>query len=263
MSLSGKPSILKLELTNRCNANCVFCNREQMKREPQDMALPDALRIIHECDFVDEVQPQLWGEPTLYPDLKNVVEYAMRHGKRVVFYTNGTGSLLGVVPTKVIFSMDAATPETFKRVRPGISFWLAYRHIKAYWEAHSSEVEIVVRATACAENRSELGRLKEFWSPLCHRVVIEEEHPMFRDSAKRGPLIEDFSCRYVDTDLVVMSSGRLALCCVDYEGEFGGGDATNGVMAAWNSDVISHNRKLVKAGKWLSLCENCAFRHRR
>jgi len=75
------PQILKIEVTNRCNAACVFCSHRffDVKRL-RDMPLKLVKRLLDEAATwkrKPEVQFSGFGEPTLYPHLVEAVKYCL------------------------------------------------------------------------------------------------------------------------------------------------------------------------------------------
>lgn len=91
VKVSGKPEISSIEITNDCNLNCEICAREQVKnnRGIGYMALKQFKFII------EKYRPRhprlfLHGEPTLHPDLVEMVSICRANGSDSVgFTTNG------------------------------------------------------------------------------------------------------------------------------------------------------------------------------
>ena len=87
---------VRFEVTNLCNAHCVFCPREKHTRKQGIMDLDlykKWLDEIHEGDYgVDFVSLQNYGAPYVDPFLFDRARYAKEKG----FYTGtiSTGSLL-------------------------------------------------------------------------------------------------------------------------------------------------------------------------
>jgi uncharacterized radical SAM superfamily Fe-S cluster-containing enzyme len=97
-SLESKPerkvSFLWLEITNRCNLECLHCYADASPRGDLlgRMELNDWLLVPHEAAGYgcDEVQ-FIGGEPTLHPGIEKMVETASECGYRVIeVFTNAT-----------------------------------------------------------------------------------------------------------------------------------------------------------------------------
>lgn len=84
---------LHMELTNACNFSCEFCPDSKMKRPRGLMSFDMACSIIDDAARSGTVKTLLFhvmGEPTLYPRLAAVVEYAGRRGLATCLTTNGS-----------------------------------------------------------------------------------------------------------------------------------------------------------------------------
>ncbi len=113
------PTQVQLEITNRCNFDCVMCQRKDLGVVFRDMPfdlyrtiidrLPEAVRLVALTG---------WGEPTMHPDLVEMIRYARDRGKRVTVTTNGVllrGDLaeriLDSGITAMTFSIDSLEEE--------------------------------------------------------------------------------------------------------------------------------------------------------
>ncbi len=128
--LSSYPTNLGIDLYSRCNIYppCVYCLYDRMKvleGEDQEVIVDDktlesygpffkAARSIVNCSF---------GEPLLHPRLEEILEFCASRGKIVELSTNGQAftnrtikALLGK-PIYLYVSLDAATAETYAKIR--------------------------------------------------------------------------------------------------------------------------------------------------
>ncbi len=91
MPLRSFPRRVVLELTNKCNFQCIMCGREAVSFCTTD--LPPEL--IKSCapyfSYAEEVTLHGWGEGTLHPELKGILEYLNTFPLlRKYFVTNGS-----------------------------------------------------------------------------------------------------------------------------------------------------------------------------
>ena len=88
--IPDSPVMFFLDLTEKCNLNCWFCYNERTSRIKQDANPKDIKKIldIMRTSGCDEVT-YLGGEPTIYPHLFEVLEYADYLGFKQSFVTNG------------------------------------------------------------------------------------------------------------------------------------------------------------------------------
>ncbi|MBI4683895.1 MAG: radical SAM protein [Nitrospirae bacterium] len=124
---------LHIELTNICNFSCEFCPDSKMKRQRGMMPveMPKAiLEEVRDTKVVKMVLFHIMGEPTLYPNLIDVVEYANNKGIDTCLTTNGSrlderllDELVQAGIDRIIISLQTPDEKTFKlRGARGINF---------------------------------------------------------------------------------------------------------------------------------------------
>ncbi|MFA6358745.1 MAG: radical SAM protein [Candidatus Omnitrophota bacterium] len=82
---------IMIETTTYCNLRCAGCLRTQSAGwKNQHMSVEDYARIIDDLPAMEELMPQGVGEPTLHPDLLEMIKIARDSGKfqRISFVTN-------------------------------------------------------------------------------------------------------------------------------------------------------------------------------
>lgn len=157
-----KPLSVYLQVASGCNLECYMCiellRPPDMRRGRGLKSLP---REVFEklCTQVFPYSSNLHigfgGEPTLSPDFAYFVERAFESGQQVELTTNGTrllqGGLAEVLARCASFvqvSIDAATRETYERIRVG-SRWA---HLRANLDALNA-----ARLAYPADERTRLG----------------------------------------------------------------------------------------------------------
>ena len=85
------PHILGLELTNNCNLECIQCFRKKMNRELGYMDVEVFKKLIDEISTYPIAFLRIIGrgEPSLHPELKQIMEYLKDKQIKVEFCTNG------------------------------------------------------------------------------------------------------------------------------------------------------------------------------
>ena len=121
-----------IELTNVCNEDCTFCATQFISRRNGVMDFDLAKRLIKEVSdtgFCDVITTNVMGEPTLYKQLIELVEYANSVNQEVQIITNGerldeemATRLLSLNPYAVGLSLHATDAESFKFKRSRLSF---------------------------------------------------------------------------------------------------------------------------------------------
>lgn len=118
---------------NQCNLRCVMCWHTNL---PEAERLPPAVPNLPRSDLLSILDNPAFekttisvvggGEPFLYPYLEDLLLRAPTKDRRLMIMTNGTllqrYPLLWEVASRekitLMFSIDAATPETYAQVRP-------------------------------------------------------------------------------------------------------------------------------------------------
>jgi radical SAM protein with 4Fe4S-binding SPASM domain len=166
------PLMGSLELTYRCNLECVqcYCNLppHDQKARSQELSLAEIR------DMIDQVADEgcLWllltgGEPLLRPDFLEVYQHAKRAGMLVTLFTNGTlvnaeiaDYLAEWPPRKVEITLHGVTRETFERVtRVAGSYDRCMRGIQHLLER---DVPLSLKTTVTRLNLDELWETKEY-----------------------------------------------------------------------------------------------------
>ena len=123
--LKSYPRRLVLELTNACNLNCVMCGRNAADFKPTvfDMDVFHSLEPL--MDDIEEVTLMGWGEPTIHPHFKEMLEIIDKHSARKYFCTNGMNlkkikdAIFDYNVDVFAVSLDGATSEMNNRIRRG------------------------------------------------------------------------------------------------------------------------------------------------
>lgn len=128
--MRSRPTGVEIEVTNRCNLACVQCLRSQGLKPYAlgDIDEQDFLRVL--AQFPDALHVCLngFGEPLMHPRFFELVAHARARLPWAKFsiYSNGTlldegaaRKMVGSGLTEINVSIDAAKPETYRKVRRG------------------------------------------------------------------------------------------------------------------------------------------------
>ncbi|MBI5409535.1 MAG: radical SAM protein [Nitrospirae bacterium] len=124
---------LHVELTNICNFSCEFCPDSRMKRQKGMMPVERAKSIIDEVGRTKVARLMLFhvmGEPTLHPNLVDIVQHATDKGIEACLTTNGSrldekllNELTHAGIGHIIISLQTPDEKTFSlRGARGITF---------------------------------------------------------------------------------------------------------------------------------------------
>lgn len=156
------PEIAVIEITNRCNLNCVMCYRLTYLKEIGDMDFSLFKQIVKSIKGAQYVCCQGGGEPLLHPQVFEMIEYAHKvcAPKTLTITTNGTvltremarklaSSKLSVLHV----SIDGSDKETYERIR-GFDFDQVVANVRYFKSV--SRIPTVIQFTVMKENLQSL-----------------------------------------------------------------------------------------------------------
>ena len=119
------PSTIYLETTNRCDSKCQTCIRTFATLEPPaDLSLERLVRIVEQHPTLKRAVLHGIGEPLLNKELFAMIDYLKGRGVEVTFNSDAISltdakieQLLHSAPDEFRVSIDAATPETYLKIR--------------------------------------------------------------------------------------------------------------------------------------------------
>ena len=121
--------LFQIEPTTRCNLHCVMCPWKDSHHHGRDIGLDLYRTLSRDFRHVEEVDLTGSGEPLMHANLDQIVRITKDEGCRVGFSTNGLlcdasriEQLLAAGLDWVAFSVDAATAQTYEKIRIGSSF---------------------------------------------------------------------------------------------------------------------------------------------
>lgn len=115
----------KIEVTYRCDLNCIHCSSDARPSNTLEMGRDDCLRILADAAEMGAKDVALsGGEPLLWPHLADAVKAAAMLGLNVTLYTSGNAEdfrqkathLRTLGSSRFIFSIFGATAASHERV---------------------------------------------------------------------------------------------------------------------------------------------------
>jgi len=115
----------KIEVTYRCDLNCIHCSSDAHPSNMLEMTCDDCLRILADAAEMGAQEVAFsGGEPFLWPYIFDAVEAAVKHHLKVTVYTSGNteefkqrvSRLHNLGATRMIFSVFGANASTHERI---------------------------------------------------------------------------------------------------------------------------------------------------
>lgn len=123
-----KPSVLVIEATTRCNLSCIHCFRRGMGEGFRDLEMGEFRKVMAEAvgwGGVRRVTFTGWGEPTVHPDILEMISEARQAAREVCLSTNGVRlaeiaeDIIRLGVDELFVSIDSADVNTYGRIRGG------------------------------------------------------------------------------------------------------------------------------------------------
>lgn len=299
---SDLPTMLKLELTSHCNLTCSYCFRSHFDihdGQMNDQVLNSVLQQLNELiiklrssRIIPDIKLHWRGEPLLYPTPWEVTEALKALGCRVVLVTNGLlfnlpmARLLGQAGLdELVFSVDAATARTYKKLRGGDLNVLLLQWEKSLAEFRSINPSAVVKANfvAMEANESEINTFREYWSvrgviPILMRYNNLDGRDRFNRPAKihiekdcntcnfhcddpEDDMNRTVPCASVRQKLVVGWDGLVFPCPMCCENQHSLGNIIErSLFEIWADHSERVHKEIERSGKFrLPECASCVF----
>ena len=284
------PLFLHLDMNQECNYKCPFC----IIATPSEVADYYEGKYLNFEDFkkiIDEgaeyncpsLSPQGNNEPFLIKNLHEYILYAHRKGFIDIMLNNNGSALtkkraeqiLDSGLTRLRFSLDAVTPETYSKVRVGsIKLDRVIKNIETFLELRSMgnyKLPLVgVSFVKMKQNEHELENFINFWKNKVDMISIQTFTPPTRDIEKYKKFyatdqlldsepITEFKC-VQPFQRVVISNQTIAPCCVNFNKELTIGKlGKDTIHQAWHSKKMNELRNLHKRGEFYlnKTCKDC------
>jgi MoaA/NifB/PqqE/SkfB family radical SAM enzyme len=177
--LESVPQRLVFELTNACNLSCIMCGRNAKNFQTTYFDPAWLERFAPILDRVTEVTLFGWGEPTVHPKFRSILEYLDRFPVKKYFLTNGMllnrfADIIVETVDIMAISLDGAIRSTNDTIRKGADFDRIIKNLSALVArrnlSNDRRPHINFVMTLMKENLHELPLLVE----LAGAIGIEE-----------------------------------------------------------------------------------------
>jgi len=265
------PLHLDIESTNACNLKCPMCGRNWMKEKIGYLDWQLFKKIIDQGAkyHLPSVKLNYRGEPLLHSELAKMVRYAKEKGiLEVQFNTNGllldgkkAEELIEAGIDRIIFSFDAASKETYEKIRKGSNYEKVVANIKNLVKRRDEKglkrPLIRVQMVKMKENEKEVEDFVRFWIPIANRVAVSTKRDIGGGNQKK---IEHFICPQIWQRLMICWDGAVRMCCGDWQGEINLGNIKEkSIYEIWHSEKLERIRKIHSEGNFdkMPVCASC------
>jgi radical SAM protein with 4Fe4S-binding SPASM domain len=290
------PLELGFDIMMACNLKCVGCHFAE--DAPENSYLQE--KTVFPLDLFEKIVTEgvarglksvyfgFMTEPTINKKYLEYVKIAKNAGILDVWFGTHGGvmskeaveTLVDLEITRFVISVDAATKETYDKVRIGGDFNRLIEnieHLVAYKKRKNVKLPLVrLSFVVNSINQHELPEFLRFWEDKVDSFSIQAFQESFE--AARGfttnpdmivPL-ETFSCPQPNQRMFMLSNGDIFPCCVFHHihtDELKLGNVFNqSIDEIWNGEKIRQLRKTfgpTGSGLAYKMCETCAHASQR
>jgi radical SAM protein with 4Fe4S-binding SPASM domain len=279
------PLYLMLEQSYSCNLKCPSCihgfSEEKKKFNPDVKIMPRSLfnQIIEEGgkNNCPSISFCVNDEPLIIPDLPERIAYAKKHKFMDLFITtNGTFLTLDLVKelisaglTRILVSIDAATPETYSKVRPGKGdFDRTVKNLEAlvdYKKTMNLALPVIRASFVNSQlNAHERSLFIEKFSPLVDHLEVQGFSVYYDHNTEMIPRnsfpVNDFACNEPWRKLIIRANGEVLPCCTFYGYEIVVGNILQTTLKEiYNGKQLRDIRREFKESTYSSEpCQTCS-----
>lgn len=265
------PKVVRVETTNHCQADCIFCPRSTIGRSKGFMTQELFEKIVNECaqGGVRVLHLHNFGEPLIDKQLPERVAFAKRAGiKKVKIFSNG-GLLKGDAANRLLrsgldelkVSVDGADKAEFEQLRIGLSHTEVVENTLAFRKARDAaglKNSLRIIATTCqSSNRAATNE-------MLAQVVDRVEHTKLHNWAGSYGVLNRVKlrkpCDRLWRTFTILINGDVAICCRDHAGkEVIGNVSQDSIQQVWNNHRYEELRRLHRESRQeeIPICSNC------
>lgn len=273
------PKTIRIETTNGCNAKCTICPHREMERPVRNMDDGLFRKIIFECsdNNVETLHLHNFGEPLLDNKLPERIALCKSQGiGRVKIFSNASllseersRELIDAGLDEIKISFDGANKEEFEAIRTPLKYMQVVENVKTLVRLRDAlgakdRLKIFVTCSSTTDKDRTMAALSSsvdgFSFGRIHNWANWNAAPEGATRLRSGMRKP---CSRVWQTFTILADGRVALCCLDYDGKCILGDLTDSqqtIKTIWRSKSYLHFRHLHKKScqDEISSCATCA-----
>lgn len=284
------PPHLELELNYSCNLRCPMCTwsaEKAIEKKEDWFSFEEYKKIINDAikNGTKSIRLCYINEPLIRTDLDQFIKYASDAGVLdIIITTNGTlltkivsKKLIEAGLTKISISLDAATSETYDKIRVGGDFKTTIKNINDFLEVRkelNKKIPKIRLSFATTKiNFQEYEKFVSQWKGKVDSLGIQYvqnpfEEGKFKDESKKDLIMlddkkyvpEKFHCAEPFKRLVLRSNGDVLPCCSFYAVEMVIGNWKKMPLSEiWNGEQMKELRRIHKKGDYTKnkICKVC------
>ena len=274
------PKIIKIDICNVCNYNCVFCPQSKQKNNKQGCIDKELCMKIMKDAYESggrELCLSMTGEPLMNPELEAYISFAKKLGYEYVFInTNGyflddrhADAILRAGIDSVKVSVNASA-KNYRLIHGVDAFDKVVENIKHFdylRKKYKSQCKLYISYVAVRQTIDEIDELKELLMRFVDDMIV------MNANHRGGSVSEIEECLYAGKDeysfqypcsqlfhnIYITAEGFMVICCQDFENLTVVADLhKESVAQAWtNTRFTQFRKKYLNHDLKGTLCQNC------
>jgi len=297
------PFMLQVEPSSYCNLKCPYCptGNDTMEREKRNLKLSEFKSVVDDMEkYLLFMVLWEWGEPTINPELPEMIKYASKRNIKTVTSSNAQlltnndlcERLLKSGLSTLIMALDSLNETKYNNFRRGGDFSKAINGIQNIVNMKKnigSKTLLNLRMVMTKENENEVDAITRFAketgvdkftiktvNPNCQsHDFVDDENVMPSNPKYRRYLYEPNSCKRIISKspcnrvwkmTSIYSNGDVVPCCYDYNSDMKIGNILdNPLTEIWMGEEYKKLRKKIFEGNYkIPICDVCTtrFKHK-
>jgi len=277
------PIHLDIEATNACNLKCIMCPRTEMVENGTFWSI-EMFDFDKYKEIIDEgvakglcsVKYNYLGEPTLNPQLTDMISYAKQAGVLdTMLNTNATQldedlsrDLILIKLDKIFFSFDSPYREKYNRIRVNSDYDKVLYNIRCFNEIREEMGSIKpftrVSMVMMRDNKDDWDAFQQLFRPIVDSVSYGDFINHIGQSKPEYSLVtdgkENFCCPLLWQRMFIHPDGVATVCCNDAMRSLKVGNVfEQSVESIWTGKEYQRLRELHATGRFREIptCANC------
>lgn len=272
-----------IEITNKCNARCVICPNNIQTRGYGVMSneLFEKILVDLKSIGITNVTISFFGEILLDKELFTKFDLLKKHAMTANFFSNGAllnealiDKILESPVQLIVFSADGFTKATYEAIRRNLNYETVVANIqlllKKRQERKQQTPRVQLNYVCFDQNKHEVSDFLAFWKPQVDAIEIGVGSNWGGSISLKLPFLRQlylkmarrYACSRLFGGTVILWDGRVALCCIDYDGKEIMGDVTKeSFWDVWKGEPYTRYRQmhLDDKGYRIPLCHACEW----
>lgn len=264
---------------NRCNLNCIMCDKRYHQEPRAELSLEVIKKLLDECkeNNLPSMGLSMGGESLICKNSKEVIQMIGDSGVKDVFLTtNGVFMNDEIIKlliknkiTRVRVSLDAATDETYQKIRRGapalekveenINKLIDYKK-----QFNSLLPTIRLSFVVMDINKHEVDAFLEKWKDKVDVIDFQryvDNTFIYTEPEKIDQdVIKDSFCPDPFYMLTVWADGNIGPCCCGYGRKLILGNIyKDNLKDVWHSSKLKEIREQIVSKKFNKVCQACLY----